>query len=141
MTAVRLDSRPALGGTFVEPDASEAEQRSHAFFYREDGGEEGVFGLPVSAPGVRKDDLRRMRPARILFLQNRGLTLLAAGSLEPPAKEMVDDRCLASCVDWYGDARPIFAGDRILALSGYTMTEGQFAGGFVTSLDSLDFTP
>jgi hypothetical protein len=40
-----------------------------------------------------------------------------------------DDACKASCVDWYGNARPIFLGDRVLALMGYEIVEGRLHGG------------
>ena len=35
----------------------------------------------------------------------------------------------ASCVDWYGNARPIFLGDRVLALMGYEIVEGRLQAG------------
>ena len=34
-----------------------------------------------------------------------------------------DDGCQASCVDWYGNARPIFLPERMLALMGYELVE------------------
>ena len=40
-----------------------------------------------------------------------------------------DDGCKASCVDWYGNARPIFLGDRVLALMGYEIVEGRLQAG------------
>ena len=42
---------------------------------------------------------------------------------------MRDDGCKASCVDWYGNARPIFLGDRVLALMGYEIVEGRLQAG------------
>jgi hypothetical protein len=37
----------------------------------------------------------------------------------------VGDRCVASCVDWYGNARPLFFDDRLFALLGYEIIEGR----------------
>jgi len=34
-----------------------------------------------------------------------------------------------SCVDWYGNARPIFFRGRIFALMGYELVEGTLDGG------------
>lgn len=36
-----------------------------------------------------------------------------------------DDACQASCVDWYGNVRPILIGDRVYALMGYELIEGR----------------
>ena len=33
-----------------------------------------------------------------------------------------------SCVDWYGNARPIFLGGRVFALLGYELVEGRLSG-------------
>jgi hypothetical protein len=41
----------------------------------------------------------------------------------------VADHCKASCVDWYGNARPIFLGERVLALMGYELVEGRLVNG------------
>lgn len=35
-----------------------------------------------------------------------------------------NDSCVASCVDWYGNARPIFYRLRVIALLGYELVEG-----------------
>jgi len=40
-----------------------------------------------------------------------------------------DDGCKASCVDWYGNARPIFLGERVFALLGYELVEGRLMDG------------
>jgi hypothetical protein len=57
---------------------------------------------------------------------------------------MADD-CRASCVDWYGNARPIFLGDRVFALMGYELVEGRLARSFVgeriDELRRIDFGP
>ena len=56
-------------------------------------------------------------------------------------QEQVDDGCIASCIDWYGDARPIFLGDRIFALLGYEIVEGREQGGRIRELRRIDLTP
>ena len=141
MTAIRLADRPSVAGTFVYSAASQSEYRSHGFFYRPDGPDDGVFGLPIemTARGDKED--RRDRPARILFIRNRGLTFASAGTLDPSPATTVDDNCRASCIDWYGDARPIFIGGRIFALSGYQMVEGRLGDGLVERVGRLDLTP
>ena len=53
----------------------------------------------------------------------------------------MDDACKASCVDWYGNARPIFIGERVFALLGYELVEGQLADGRVRERRRVDFAP
>ena len=49
--------------------------------------------------------------------------------------------CIASCVDWYGNARPIFLGGRVFALMGYELVEGALAGGRISERRRVDFSP
>ena len=67
--------------------------------------------------------------AAVLYLRQRDLAFTRA---RPAAKRRPARRattaCKASCVDWYGNARPIFLGDRVFALLGYELVEGQLAG-------------
>jgi hypothetical protein len=64
-----------------------------------------------------------------MFLRVRGLEFSRFGSLAahapPPG---FNDRCVASCMDWYGNARPIFYRGRIFALMGYELVEGAVDG-------------
>jgi hypothetical protein len=43
-----------------------------------------------------------------------------------------------SCVDWYGNARPIFTGRRYLALLNSELVEGKLAGGTIQEVRRLD---
>ena len=61
----------------------------------------------------------------MLFLRQHDLALTALGALHAQPGSWRDDGCKASCVDWYGNARPIFLGDRVLALMGYELVEGR----------------
>jgi hypothetical protein len=63
--------------------------------------------------------------AAVLFLRNRDLRFTALGQLKASEGDVRDDGCKASCVDWYGNARPIFLGERVLALMGYDIVEGR----------------
>ena len=63
----------------------------------------------------------------MLFLRERALDFRALGALQSRGAA-VDDGCKASCVDWYGNARPLFVGDRVFALLGYELVEGRLDG-------------
>ena len=77
----------------------------------------------------------------IFFLNRTNRTLSPAGQLDADENRAVADNCRASCTDWYGNARPIFYGDRIFALMGYELVEGRMAGGRIGEVRRLDFTP
>ncbi|WP_176473196.1 beta-propeller domain-containing protein [Sphingomonas lenta] len=137
---------PRLGDTFFLPTAREGERRSQAFFYRPDAGSpdgaSGVLGLPISR------DLGGRPAARFLgsgsavaYLRRDRRRFTPAGELAAQAERARDDGCQASCVDWYGNARPIFLGDRTFALMGYELVEGQLRDGRITETGRLDFAP
>ena len=64
----------------------------------------------------------------MLYLRQRDLGFTALGELQARPGAARDDGCKASCVDWYGNARPVFLGERVFALLGYELVEGQLAG-------------
>jgi hypothetical protein len=79
--------------------------------------------------------------ASIVFLRNEGRRFTRLGPLASSAEEPVADACKASCVDWYGNARPIFLRGRILALLGYELVEGAVEGGGVREVRRENFAP
>jgi hypothetical protein len=48
---------------------------------------------------------------------------------------------VASCVDWYGNARPLFLKNRVFALMGYELVEGQVARGQIGEVRRISFAP
>ena len=46
---------------------------------------------------------------------------------------------MVSCVDWYGNARPIFYRGRIFALMGYELVEGSIASGRIREIGRTSF--
>ena len=127
-SAVRLArSEARLAGQHVEPGVAQGETRTHGFFYRPQSDDGGVLGLPVLGSGRRRHGVYAggQGSAAVLFLRNRTLRFTALGALRASDGNPRDDGCRASCVDWYGNARPIFLGDRVLALMGYEIVEGR----------------
>lgn len=131
-SAVQLGRREArLAGVHRQPDARQGETRSHGFFYRPTGADEGLLGLPVlGAAGGRRNGVfaGAQGSASVVFLRQRGLGFQPLGELEARSTAVRDDACKASCVDWYGNARPIFLGERVFALMGYELVEGSLGG-------------
>jgi len=133
-SGVRLERRSAgLAGRHVQPGASQGETRTHGFFYRSTADDEGLLGLPVLEPGrtVRKGGVHAGAhgAASVLYLRLRDLAFHPLGRLESRPEPGGNDGCKASCVDWYGNARPIFIGERVFALLGYELVEGELVGG------------
>jgi hypothetical protein len=132
-TGLRLrGARASLAGAYRQPSARQGDSRTHGFFYRATDGDAGLLGLPV----INGD-----RAASVLYLRNRALALAPLGTLAGRRDASVDDRCVASCYDWYGNARPIFLGDRVFALMGYELVEGTLDGGAIRERRRVDFAP
>ncbi|HEU0298236.1 MAG TPA: hypothetical protein VFR37_02255, partial [Longimicrobium sp.] len=138
-SGLRLDDGARLQHRYTRPGASQGESRSHGFFYRPDGEDQGLLGLPIVGESRRGSGLNR-GSAAILFLRNRDFRLDELGELAAGATSG-DDECRASCVDWYGNARPLFLRGRILALMGYELVEGREERGRIRELRRVDFTP
>ncbi len=145
-SAIELNGKTRLGDTYFLPAAHEGERRSQAFFYRPDesspGGVSGMLGLPVTR------DLGNTPVARFLgagsaiaFLRRDARHFSPAGELVANAEGARDDACKASCVDWYGNARPIFLNGRVFALMGYELVEGRVRDGLIGERARIDFAP
>jgi len=130
-SAVRLGRRDAsLAGRHVQPDARQGETRTHGFFFRPTSADDGLLGLPILGAGGRAGVPRgNQGSAAVLFLRQQSLAFRPLGELVSQPV-MASDGCRASCIDWYGNARPIFIGERVFALLGYELVEGRLASGF-----------
>lgn len=140
-TAVRLDEVPQVAGKYVREGASQGELRSHGFFYKPDGPNSGTLGLPISVPG--RPGYRHLfeNSAALIFLRNESLEFQEVGELAARPDRATDDACRASCVDWYGNARPIFVRGRVLALLGYEIVEGQLGYDRMRELRRISYAP
>ena len=77
----------------------------------------------------------------MLFLRRADRRLSELGRLASQADGAVDDACVASCADWYGNARPIFLRGRVFALLGYELVEGRVEGGGIREVGRINFAP
>jgi hypothetical protein len=126
----------------VREGATQGELRSHGFFYKpEPGGDAGIIGLPVRSAGKPGAMHLAEGSASIVFVKNERLDLRPLGELEAGQAVGRNDGCRASCVDWYGNARPIFLGKRAFALMGYELVEGSVADGRVSERRRVSFAP
>ena len=140
-SSVRLGQSPDIVSQYVRAEASQGELRSHGFFYKPDGDNSGTVGLPISVPGRPGYIHLFENSAAILFLRNDALQFREVGELGSQPERVIDDECRASCVDWYGNARPLFLRGRVFALLGYELVEGTLNDGRIGELRRINYAP
>jgi len=140
-TTINLPQRaqPQVADSYVLKDASQGETRSHGFFYRPTNDNEGILGLPVRGGGQAGWRQLREASASVLFLRNNQLRLSELGTLSAGANVSQNDNCIVSCVDWYGNSRPLFLNNRIFALMGYELVEGAVRNGRITEVRRVNY--
>jgi hypothetical protein len=132
---------PELADEYVRKDASQGELRSQGFFYKPDGPDSGLLGLPISRAGRAGYKHLVEGSAAILFLKNDSLHFQEMGELGAGPKVALNDGCRASCVDWYGNARPLFLRGRYIALLGYELVEGTMEEGQIHEMRRVSYAP
>ena len=140
-SSLRLGQWPEIVSRYTRADASQGELRSHGFFYKPDGENSGMLGLPISVAGRAGYKHLFQNSAAILFLRNDSLQFHEVGELGSQPERAVDDQCRASCVDWYGNARPLFLRGRVFALLGYEIVEGKLDDGRMHELRRVNYAP
>ena len=141
-TAIRLRPEAEIVARYIRKEASQGELRSHGFFYKPDGNDTGTLGLPISVPPPAEyRNPQFKQSAAILFLRNEAQQFREVGELGAQADKAVDDKCRASCVDWYGNSRPLFLRNRVFALLGYELVEGKVDNGRMTEVRRINYAP
>jgi hypothetical protein len=146
---------PQLSSTLQLEGRFESEGRSHAFnsLIGEDGS--GLLGLPtVVRVGDSDRYMWRSTASDLSFL-----ALDAQGQLQPLGalearsengnewgyEEVEPDdpsvySCQVSCVDWYGNSRPLFTGGRVFGLTATELVEGRVSRGRIGEVQRIDLT-
>ncbi|MFN4224959.1 MAG: beta-propeller domain-containing protein [Hyphomonas sp.] len=138
---------PGVASSIVLENRFESENRSHAFNSRIGADGEGLIGLPTVS---RSEESERWwwwsESSDISYLAaGKAGQLSLAGELiatrqDPDAGLPSGYECEVSCVDWYGNARPIFTGGRYLALMNSELVEGELADGKIREIRRIDLT-
>ena len=141
ISLIDLDRQPRVASTAFLPKRYESEGRSHAFNSLMDGDGSGIMGIPT----VLYDSSRPVWRSEASDLSY--LTADASGRLAPVGELAGEDRerdpsyeCEVSCVDWYGNSRPIFTDGRVFGLSGTELVEGRVENGRIGEIRRLDLT-
>jgi hypothetical protein len=142
-SAIELTAKdgPVPGDRYALKSAVQGETRSHGYFFKPTGDSDGVLGLPVARQG--REVYRQLfeNSAGMVFLRRSDKRFAPLGELDAQTEGIADDNCQASCVDWYGNARPIFAGSRTFALLGYELVEGALGETSVREMGRISFAP
>ncbi len=141
-TSLRLARFPVAVDRYTRANAAQGETRTHGFFYQPDGGEDGLLGLPIVGGDEPAGRQLRKTSAALLYLRNRGLSFSELGLLAArPDAAAQNDGCRASCVDWYGNSRPLFVAKRVFALMGYEIVEGAATEQRIVETRRVSFAP
>lgn len=130
---IDLASAPTLTDTLSLAKRFESEGRAQALNMRVKANGSALIGLPTYFDGTNPDgynfeeeggtDISFSRVSSFGRLSSLGT---AKGR---PARVDPNYKCETSCVDWYGNARPFFIGDRIFALIASELIELEEAPG------------
>jgi hypothetical protein len=137
MSTIDLSGDGSVADTLTLAGTGQRDVRSHAFAFAAEGATDGWLALPVTPAGETGGSIGA---GAVAFVRSDGLRLAAGGLLTGEA-EPTDDGCVASCVDWYGDARPVFVDGRVFALLGYEVVEGTPGGGRIVERRRVSFAP
>ncbi len=147
VSLIDLRGSPKASDTLVLPGRFESENRSHAFNSRIDGDGAGLIGLPVITDSAEADRYWWWSQMSDLgYLETNAAGKLSfAGTLnatrtDPDQPSRTGYECEVSCVDWYGNARPVFTGGRILALINTELVEGVHENGRMREIRRVDLT-
>jgi hypothetical protein len=153
VTLIDLDGAPRIASQARLAGRFESEGRSHAFNSLVEPDGTGLMGLPTV--GRVSDSGRerwRSRASDLSFLElDVDGTLTPVGELSRRfdyAEESADGEededgvpgysCEVSCIDWYGNSRPIFTDGRIFGLAGTELIEGRLEQGRMREVQRLN---
>lgn len=140
-SSIKLGATARFSSSYVRKNAAQGEMRSHGFFYKPEDSDSGLLGLPIREGGSAGYENLYKDSASILFLRNNSLNFKELGNLESRPIKQIRDNCKASCVDWYGNARPLFIKGRVFGLLGYELVEGAVTGNGITEKRRINFSP
>jgi hypothetical protein len=148
ISLVNLRDAPRISSTVRLAGRYESEGRSHAFNSLIGADGSGLMGLPtVTRTEESGRYWWRSRASDLSYLR-----VDAAGRLAPigelEAQVVYDTRqdqdgipgyeCEVSCIDWYGNSRPIFTDGRIFGLTGTELIEGRIENGRIVEVRRIN---
>jgi hypothetical protein len=136
----------AIRSSALLPRRYESEGRSHAFKATYKLAGDGMLGVPTVTRVERSSGYWWYSDVSDLsFLGFDGKGLLAdAGMITATPADAVKTAdgydCEVSCIDWYGNARPIFLGGKVYGLMATELAEAEVVAGKVSERRRVDLT-
>jgi hypothetical protein len=144
LAMVKLNSDAASLGTSSRLEGKrESESRSHGYGASIDSSGNGLIGIPTekASPSGLTWSSNESNTSDISFINVSPTALTEAGRFTVNGREPSNGyQCEVSCVDWYGNARPIFSAGRIFGMMGTELVEGRMERGQMQTIHRLDLT-
>ncbi len=143
ISRLALDGRPRITQTELLRNRFESENRSHAFNALVGPEGDGVMGLPTverAKEGSRAPYRSQASDVSFLTIDRSGRLANAGELAASPDGRDPSYACEVSCVDWYGNTRALFIGNRIFALSATELIEGSLQNGRVAERHRLNLS-
>ena len=128
------------------PRRYESEGRSHAFNATYSLAGDGMLGVPTVTRVEQSNGYwwySDVSDLSFLGFDAKGL-LADAGMIAATPEDAVKTAdgydCEVSCIDWYGNARPIFLGGKVYGLMATELVEAEVVAGKVSELRRVDLT-
>ncbi len=143
VSVVDLRQAPRLAGTIELEGRYESEGRSHAFNASVDANGAGLMGLPTVQLRQRSGRWwwnSQSSDVSFMSLDADGRIATLGELASDPKAQHPSYSCEVSCIDWYGNSRPIFAHGRVFALSGTELIEGKVENGRIAERGRVNLT-
>lgn len=144
MSLLALSDAPRIASSAFLPRRYESEGRSHAFNSLVEADGSGMIGVPTVYRAEDSDRYWwRSEGSDVSYLSlTPELALSHVGELRMSEGDPTDEsyRCEESCIDWYGNSRPIFTMGRVFGLMGIELVEGRVENGQMMEVQRLNLT-
>ena len=145
-TYVGLEGTPSVRSSAFLPGRYESESRSHAFNATIDIKGNGMLGVPTVTREEQSGGwwwYSDVSDLSFLSFNDAGELSDAGQLLATPEEDVVTAEgyeCEVSCIDWYGNARPIFLGGKVYGLMATELVEAEVVTGRVAERRRVDLT-
>lgn len=143
VSVLDLQGTPRIVSTQVLDGRYESEGRSHAFNALVGADDSGVMGLPTVTrtwEGGRWWFRSQASDISYLTLDSTGRLGWAGQLMARQNAQDASYSCEVSCVDWYGNTRALFIGNRVFGLSATELIEGSLTNGRIHETRRLNLS-
>lgn len=136
----------AVRSSALLPRRYESEGRSHAFNATYTTAGDGMLGVPTVTRVERSNGYwwySDVSDLSFLGFDSKGLLAdggMIAATPENEVRTAQGYDCEVSCIDWYGNARPIFLGGKVYGLMATELVEAEVVAGRVSERRRVDLT-